>query len=109
MPLTPPPDYTKQKPLLQSCWRHSSSFCTLLTGNTLPHTGDNLHSLPHGGTYCDGTKRIRYGGPHRSHVPELPAKSWALITVVAILIALHFSCLRTHRVHRCVLCHTTSG
>nr|BBB06666.1 triple gene block protein 2 [Lily virus X] len=108
MPLTPPPDYTK--PFIAVVVGGTlAAFVLLLTRNTLPHTGDNLHSLPYGGTYCDGTKRIRYGGPHRSHVPELPAKSWALITVVAILIALHFSCLRTHRVHRCVLCHTTSG
>nr|AYQ96145.1 triple gene block 2 protein [Grapevine virus T]QCG75796.1 TGB2 [Grapevine virus T]QCG75801.1 TGB2 [Grapevine virus T] len=34
-----------------------------LRTSNLPHTGDNLHHLPHGGSYQDGTKRIIYCGP----------------------------------------------
>lgn len=39
----------------------------LLTKNNLPHVGDNIHSLPHGGTYIDGSKRINYCSPRGSY------------------------------------------
>nr|WLW42347.1 triple gene block protein 2 [Lily virus X] len=103
MPLIPPPDYSK--PILAAVIGGALAFFVLLvTRNTLPHTGDNLHSLPHGGSYCDGTKRIHYRGPHRSGVPELPGKTWAFLLVCCILLYLHLSCLRPRRFHSCVLC-----
>nr|AIL23157.1 TGB2 [Asparagus virus 3] len=34
-----------------------------LRSSQLPHTGDNIHHLPHGGNYADGTKRIQYFQP----------------------------------------------
>nr|AJD23373.1 triple gene block protein 2 [Yam virus X]AJD23378.1 triple gene block protein 2 [Yam virus X]AJD23383.1 triple gene block protein 2 [Yam virus X]AJD23388.1 triple gene block protein 2 [Yam virus X] len=69
MPLTPPPDY-KQVYLVFVVGLSVALGCYILTRSTLPHVGDNLHSLPHGGTYADGTKRIIYhrpSGPLQSH------------------------------------------
>nr|QED44519.1 TGB2 [Garlic virus D] len=63
MSFSPPPD-------------HSKVFITLAGGialgvltyalrvNHLPHVGDNTHSLPHGGRYCDGNKQVHYNRPN---------------------------------------------
>ncbi|AAW50960.1 triple gene block protein 2 [Banana virus X] len=37
-----------------------------LTKSNLPHVGDNIHSLPHGGTYIDGSKKINYCSPQKN-------------------------------------------
>lgn len=65
MPLSPPPNYTSS--VLAGVIGISIALVFFtLTRSTLPHAGDNLHSLPHGGCYQDGTKRIIYNGPRRS-------------------------------------------
>nr|AYQ96155.1 triple gene block 2 protein [Grapevine virus T] len=38
-----------------------------LRASNLPHVGDNLHHLPHGGSYQDGTKRITYCSPKKEY------------------------------------------
>nr|AFV36802.1 TGB2 protein [Garlic latent virus] len=64
MPLSPPPDHTKT--FFASVVGICIALCLYtLTRSTLPHVGDNLHSLPHGGCYQDGTKRIFYNSPAR--------------------------------------------
>nr|QED43727.1 TGB2 [Garlic latent virus] len=65
MPLSPPPDHTK------TFFAGAIGICIALclytlTRSTLPHVGDNIHSLPHGGCYQDGTKRIVYNSPARN-------------------------------------------
>nr|QCY49521.1 triple gene block 2 protein [Shallot latent virus] len=65
MPLSPPPDHTK------TYFACAVGVCIALclyalTRSTLPHVGDNIHSLPHGGCYQDGTKRIVYNSPARN-------------------------------------------
>nr|AFV36818.1 TGB2 protein [Garlic latent virus] len=65
MPLSPPPDHTK------TFFAGAIGVCIALglytlTRSTLPHVGDNIHSLPHGGCYQDGTKRIIYNSPARN-------------------------------------------
>nr|WAB21244.1 triple gene block protein 3 [Banmivirus BanMMV] len=61
MALARPPDYTKTF-LIGTLAVGTAIVIHFLRRNELPHVGDNLHSLPYGGSYCDGTKRINYGG-----------------------------------------------
>nr|AFV36810.1 TGB2 protein [Garlic latent virus] len=64
MPLSPPPDHTKT--FFACAVGVCIALCLYtLTRSTLPHVGDNIHSLPHGGCYQDGTKRIIYNSPAR--------------------------------------------
>nr|QED43859.1 TGB2 [Garlic latent virus] len=64
MPLSPPPDHTKT--FFACAVGICAAICLYtLTRSTLPHVGDNIHSLPHGGCYQDGTKRIYYNSPAR--------------------------------------------
>ncbi|QBJ27540.1 triple gene block protein 2 [Birch carlavirus] len=66
MPLSPPPDYTKA--VLALALGAAVAVCLFtLTRSNLPHVGDNIHSLPHGGNYRDGTKQIMYGAPGKSY------------------------------------------
>nr|QCH00872.1 triple gene block 2 [Shallot yellow stripe virus]QCH00881.1 triple gene block 2 [Shallot latent virus] len=65
MPLSPPPDHTKT--YFASAVGICLALCLYtLTRSTLPHVGDNIHSLPHGGCYRDGTKKIIYNSPARN-------------------------------------------
>lgn len=65
MALSRPPDYTKVL-LVGALAVGTAVIIHFLRRNELPHVGDNLHHLPHGGSYCDGTKIINYGGSHNS-------------------------------------------
>nr|ACG60022.1 triple gene block protein 2 [Carrot carlavirus WM-2008] len=62
MPFSAPPDNSKA--VLAVAVGLSLAVITFaLTRNNLPQVGDNIHSLPHGGCYSDGTKRISYFAP----------------------------------------------
>nr|WHB10687.1 triple gene block 2 [Tulip virus X] len=52
------------------------------TRSTLPHVGDTTHSLPHGGRYVDGTKRIDYFRPHSPN--SNPTYPFILLTVLIL-------------------------
>nr|ADE10204.1 triple gene block protein [Hydrangea ringspot virus] len=86
--LTPPPDPTKA--LIPAVVGFSvAAAIFLLTRSTLPHTGDNIHSLPHGGRYRDGTKSVDYCSPHRD--PFRPTQLHAALLVLALLALIHLS------------------
>nr|UTM72620.1 triple gene block protein 3 [Banmivirus BanMMV]UTM72630.1 triple gene block protein 3 [Banmivirus BanMMV]UUL90893.1 triple gene block protein 3 [Banmivirus BanMMV] len=61
MALSRPPDYTKIF-LVGALGVGTAVIIHFLRRNELPHVGDNLHHLPYGGSYCDGTKSISYSG-----------------------------------------------
>nr|UUL90868.1 triple gene block protein 3 [Banmivirus BanMMV]WAB21389.1 triple gene block protein 3 [Banmivirus BanMMV] len=65
MALSRPPDYTKVL-LVGSLAVGTAVVIHFLRRSELPHVGDNLHHLPYGGSYCDGTKSISYRGSHSS-------------------------------------------
>lgn len=65
MALSRPPDYTKVL-LVGALAVGTAAVIHFLRKNELPHVGDNLHHLPYGGSYCDGTKSISYRGLHNS-------------------------------------------
>nr|QED44825.1 TGB2 [Garlic yellow virus]QED44831.1 TGB2 [Garlic yellow virus] len=86
MPLSPPPDHSKT--FLACAIGATVAVCLFtLTRSTLPHVGDNIHHLPHGGCYQDGTKRIHYNSP-RSHYPSsnLGSGSPPVFIVVLLLV-----------------------
>ncbi|AEO12142.1 tgb2 [Tamus red mosaic virus] len=73
-----------------------------ITRNTSPHVGDNIHSLPHGGCYKDGTKSIYYGKPGNS--VRQPARGAALVLVIflpILIYAIHKFESRRTRVSAC--------
>nr|AEI55833.1 12K protein [Potato virus H] len=88
MPLSPPPDYTKV--LFCACVGVASSVIVHLgTRSTLPSVGDNIHSLPHGGLYRDGTKQIAYCSPKGlNSIEKLSQSAFSPWSVVLFLIAL---------------------
>nr|WAB21409.1 triple gene block protein 3 [Banmivirus BanMMV] len=65
MALSRPPDYTKVL-FVSSLAVGTAIVIHFLRRSELPHVGDNLHHLPYGGLYCDGTKKISYGGSYYS-------------------------------------------
>nr|QVU24930.1 triple gene block protein 2 [Nerine latent virus] len=106
MPLTPPPDYSNSYFAIATGLGIGLSVF-LLTRNTLPHTGDNIHHLPHGGRYRDGTKRIDYCGP--SSKPDFYSNSknipfLIVFTIVAVILYLSRESWNTKKRKICLLC-----
>nr|UOF93383.1 triple gene block 2 protein [Plantago yellow mosaic virus] len=80
--LTPPADHSKS--ILAVVIGISIALVVFsITRNTLPHVGDNIHSLPHGGAYKDGTKSIIYSSPNRS-LPGSSGRSIALVLTITL-------------------------
>nr|CAC84179.1 TGB2 protein [Garlic latent virus] len=88
MPLRPPPDHSKT--YFACAIGVGIALCLYtLTRSTLPHVGDNIHSLPHGGCYQDGTKRIVYNSPARNFPSSnLPLNFASPVLLLGILIGL---------------------
>nr|QED43568.1 TGB2 [Garlic latent virus] len=88
MPLSPPPDHTKTyfAGVIGVCI--ALSLYTLTRSN-LPHVGDNIHSLPHGGCYQDGTKRIIYNSPAKNFPSSnLPLGFTSPLCLLALILGL---------------------
>uniref|UniRef100_A0AAU7L1W8 Movement protein TGB2 n=1 Tax=Hibiscus chlorotic speck associated virus 1 TaxID=3143942 RepID=A0AAU7L1W8_9VIRU len=64
MPLSQPPDHSKAV-LILVIGISLGLIVYLLTSYKGPGVGDNIHSLPFGGYYQDGTKRIVYNSPQK--------------------------------------------
>nr|QTU68147.1 triple gene block protein 2 [Potato virus X] len=65
------------------------SITFLLSRNNLPHVGDNIHSLPHGGAYRDGTKAILYNSPNfgsRTSLNNGKNAAFAAVLLLSLLI-----------------------
>nr|UCJ00445.1 triple gene block 2 [Cherry necrotic rusty mottle virus] len=101
MSLRPPADYSK--PILFAVVGVSLAvICATFKANYLPTVGDNIHSLPHGGSYQDGTKAIYYNGLNCVQKPDVGQSSlfgkFAVFLIVISLIALiHVSCKSVRR------------
>nr|WNE91119.1 triple gene block protein 2 [Garlic yellow curl virus] len=94
MPIQSPPDHSKSVfiGVLGVC----IAICLfLLTRSTLPSVGDNIHSLPHGGQYIDGTKKINYCGPNRKFPSSnlfSPGPNFSVwLLVIALTLAIYAS------------------
>ena len=101
--LTPPPDHSKAV-LSVAIGVGVALVIYVVTRSTLPHVGDNLHHLPHGGAYRDGTKSICYNRPNS--VQPITALPFALVPIALILL-IHASQYFSHR--RRVICRIDCG
>ncbi|AAX19933.1 triple gene block protein 2 [Nandina mosaic virus] len=91
--LTPPTDYGK--PVLAASIGISLALLVYTaTRSTLPHVGDNLHALPHGGRYVDGTKSISYFSPNSSTRRDPFPYAFLLVFTLSGLILLLSRCRR---------------
>ncbi|CAA79763.1 12K-protein [Plantago asiatica mosaic virus] len=101
--LTPPTDYGK--PVLAASIGISLALLVYTaTRSTLPHVGDNLHALPHGGRYVDGTKSISYFSPSASKTRDPFPFAFLLILTLSGLILLLSR--RRSNPHSCPSCGT---
>lgn len=106
MPLSAPPDYTKV--LLIAVFGLGLGFVIYnLTAYRGPHVGDNIHSLPFGGDYIDGTKRINYCGPKQKSRVDFGNTNLIALVCVLILSLLIYASERfsSCRVGRLSVCH----
>nr|URX65505.1 triple gene block protein 2 [Cowpea mild mottle virus] len=91
MPLVAPPDHSKTLSYLAI----GLSICLgiwALTRHTIPIAGDNIHRLPFGGCYRDGTKAILYNRPGRVPTPTFSFGKLEAFFGVIILIGLLVVC-----------------
>nr|QJX15396.1 triple gene block protein 2 [Carnation latent virus] len=94
MPLLPPPDHTKAV-LAISIGVVVAVVIFALRSNNLPAVGDNVHSLPHGGFYKDGTKTVFYGskvnaGSVSEHTARILSKPYAAFALICGVLFLSF-------------------
>ncbi|QOL02532.1 TGB2 [Rose virus B] len=94
MPFSAPPDNTKVF-LSAAIGLCCCLSIFLLTRSTLPHVGDNIHSLVHGGEYKDGTKKISYFRPQEtvpsSNLFKASQDFWVFCCIIIISIAIWIS------------------
>nr|BCA25742.1 triple gene block protein 2 [Cherry green ring mottle virus] len=86
MSLKPPTDFSK--PLLFAVAGVSLALlCAAYKSHYLPSVGDNIHSLPHGGHYSDGTKSVSYNGLNcqQHHVRNFMLSNSKLIPLSLVL------------------------
>nr|QZH70131.1 TGB2 [Garlic virus E] len=88
MSFAPPPDHSNYITLAGGF--ALAIFVYTLRSNHLPHVGDNTHSLPHGGRYCDGNKQIHYFKPNsggQSGSSHLPLYSVFFLSLAILLLS----------------------
>nr|UEE94774.1 hypothetical protein [Pea streak virus] len=102
MPLIAPPDNSRSF-LALAIGAGIAIVIFTLRSSQLPHVGDNIHSLPHGGFYKDGTKTIQYHSPARvsNNWFKGPNNIQALALVLLIIGLIHASSLRTNKGCNC--------
>ncbi|QYF50238.1 MAG: putative triple gene block protein 2 [Xinjiang alphaflexivirus 2] len=92
MPLTPPPDPNKSYQLAILAAGVVLTTLVLVSDHT-PKVGDQLHNLPFGGYYQDGTKKIHYWkNQHPNQLSQTltkPNNFTVLIIALTIILLLH--------------------
>ncbi|AIZ76633.1 triple gene block protein 2 [Elderberry carlavirus D] len=110
MPLSAPPNRTNLYLAIAIAVCVVGSLYTL-TRSSLPHVGDNIHSLPHGGRYRDGTKQVDYCSPGRrypsSNLLAQRSNIWVLALIIALIAGIWCTTPRTHS-HTCSGCSRTA-
>lgn len=90
MSFTPPTDNSKV--ILAGIAGVSLAVITFLaTADRTPHVGDNIHHLPHGGTYQDGNKQILFLGPRPAGTESISHKLWAAAGILLLSVAVLLS------------------
>lgn len=111
MSFSAPPNYVNVA-LCASLGVSLSLILFTIRSSNLPFSGDQFHSLPHGGSYRDGTKSIGYnspsgGSPNSYDSLRFPAFC-VVISIILILNALHLSRRRGSVFHDCCAAHRNS-
>ena len=102
--LTPPADHSKAV-LAISVGVGLAIFIFPLLSYKLPVPGDNIHSLPFGGHYRDGTKVISYNSPRAQEAGTKWAPLLAiLLLTLAIYVASKRDLTRHRELHSCSCC-----
>ncbi|CAN88810.1 triple-gene-block-protein 2 [Lettuce virus X] len=103
--LTPPPNHEHTFQIIAIGFLCCGIIYALRT-NHAPHTGDQQHSLPFGGHYQDGTKRVIYNSPSYPNVrcSKLLALAAILGLSAFILGNQWYSRRSVTRIHTCVHC-----
>nr|ABI95137.1 TGB2 protein [Coleus vein necrosis virus] len=107
MPLKPP-DNTKSI-LAIATGAGLALVLYTLTRSTLPQVGDNIHSLPHGGFYKDGTKTISYCSPSKTFpgsILAVPGSLWPFVAVVVLTCLILLTNRKEMRCPRCLQTHS---
>uniref|UniRef100_A0AAU7L1Y0 Movement protein TGB2 n=1 Tax=Hibiscus chlorotic speck associated virus 1 TaxID=3143942 RepID=A0AAU7L1Y0_9VIRU len=86
MPLSQPPDHSKTL-LVLVIGISLGLIVYLLTSYKGPSVGDNIHNLPFGGYYQDGTKRIIYNSPQKQNKAYSIGLDKTLAFVLLILLS----------------------
>nr|WCC59455.1 triple block protein 2 [Narcissus mosaic virus] len=106
--LTPPVNYEQvYKVLAIGFLLCASIYC--LRSNHLPHVGDNIHSLPHGGNYADGTKRVQYFRPHSSTSTNHKYTALCAVLTLSLLIFAQTRLAAGNRRTSVSICHHCSS
>uniref|UniRef100_A0AAU6MVM3 Movement protein TGB2 n=1 Tax=Saffron betaflexivirus 1 TaxID=3119434 RepID=A0AAU6MVM3_9VIRU len=85
MPLSPPSNPIKDLVPVLIGLTFALALYTI-SRSTLPHVGDNIHSLPHGGCYRDGTKTVVYNKPNKGGSSHSFAGKKPIYALVSIII-----------------------
>nr|WDD63200.1 triple gene block protein 2 [Miscanthus virus M] len=94
MALSRPPDYTKVGLVAAGAIGLAYIICQIRK-DTLPHTGDNIRSFPHGGRHTDGCSDDLYIGPNwkpkfASYLPSLTGLGLFLTVLATLIISNHY-------------------
>uniref|UniRef100_A0AAU7L1V5 Movement protein TGB2 n=1 Tax=Hibiscus chlorotic speck associated virus 3 TaxID=3143944 RepID=A0AAU7L1V5_9VIRU len=87
MPLSPPADHSKAV-LTLAIGISLGVVVFFLTSFKGPAVGDNIHSLPFGGYYKDGTKQIIYNGNNNKGFVRIGSDKTLAFCAVIILSSL---------------------
>uniref|UniRef100_A0AAU7L1W5 Movement protein TGB2 n=1 Tax=Hibiscus chlorotic speck associated virus 2 TaxID=3143943 RepID=A0AAU7L1W5_9VIRU len=86
MPLSPPPDHSKAV-LVLVIGVSLGVIIYFLTSYKGPSVGDNIHNLPFGGFYQDGTKKVIYNSPAVRKKPFSVGSDKTVAFVVLLIVS----------------------
>ncbi|ANW11494.1 TGB2 [Senna mosaic virus] len=102
--LTPPPDHSRSV-LAVAVGLGVALVVFSFRNYSLPTPGDNIHHLPFGGSYRDGTKSVHYSGPRGG---QTTFWAWPIVAIPALSLLIYVLSQRSRDksggVHICPCC-----
>ncbi|QED43071.1 TGB2 [Garlic common virus] len=106
MSLRPPTDYSKSV-IAIVVGISAALVIHSLRRSEHPHSGDNIHHLPYGGNYRDGTKSVNYFNKQGGKEPGGYSIFWVICAIWIIIALLHVfrtTTVRRISIHSCHSC-----